>query len=342
MAVTEEVRANPDLKPNILSMQPTVLYETIKPSFPDELKLAVLQAEPQTLTVQQVKEIKKLNSAVRAQELKIAPETVVAIAKSSATPSNSVIRQVSKLDTQGQLEVARALNEDPTKALAVLKAETERVVGERQEHRDQVEQNLIDTTISEHLDGVWYQAIKSLPIEEVQVALVECPLDNSWRDSTQGLSFVTKELESCLAPGGFAIIFLGHVSILSAANYMNELRPLHLLTVRRQPGNTPTNIGTNTGFASVHAVLAYKPPFKSPVKVVYDLQTYIANETPLDGLEEVSTGIEAGINKFLDSLVRATDVIAHIVVGERQFNLRSDLFSHVQELNASKVYFVGG
>jgi hypothetical protein len=134
---------------------------------------------------------------------------------------------------------------------------------------------------------------------------------------------------------------MGHYSILSSANYLGNLKPLHLLTVRRQPGNTPTNIGTNVGFASVHAVLAYKPPFRAPAHVIYDLQSYVVKETPLEGLDEVSIGIEQGIFKFLDNLVRATDTVAHIVVGDKSFNLRDDLLVKLHRLNASKVYLVG-
>lgn len=357
ISVTEEVRNNPSLKSNILSMQPTALYETVKSSFPAELKTAILSSDSAALTRGQIQDIKKLHAAASAQKLKIEPEAIVDIVKAEITPSNTIIRQVSKLSAEGQIRVAKALVETPAEAMNILEQEVYRkgehpvieITGENVSH----EETPVLSLASE-LSGVWHEGITKLPAETINLAIVECPLDQAWKDTEHGLNYVSQHLYTALAPGGMAMIFLGHVSILSSVNYLSQLKALHLLTCRKQPGHTPINVGVNVGFAAVHAVLVYKEPFKAPDRIVYDLQTYQTpevletseelgtSEAPLAGLEEVATGIEQGIFKFLDVLVRSQDGVAHIVAGPRQFNLRSVLIDKLQDLKASKVYFVGG
>ena len=87
-------------------------------------------------------------------------------------------------------------------------------------------------------------------------------------------------------------------------------------------------------------MLAYKQPFKAPHKIVFDLQTFEQTEELPIELEEVTTGIEAGVCKFLDALIEPGANVGHLVLGKRSFGLRTSLNQKLQDLGAKTFYLI--
>jgi len=321
--IAEEVNKHPERVEVIGSMQLSALYETLRPSFPEDLREAVLSSGQQTLNPKQIKEVKKLYQAAKAQERNITADAIVTLSEGKYEISNTALRHLSLIPSEEQSEFAKQLADDRNCGLQAMKDRLREIKVETQAEL---------VTIPAKL--------QELPFESIDLIVVECPLGNAWKDSDLGLKQLADRLEDILVPGGFALIFLGHTSILNAASYLTNLKPLTLLTCRKQPGNSSTNVGVNLGYAAVHAMLCYKPNFRAPSRIVFDLQTFEATETPPSELGEVTTGIEAGICKFMDSLVEPGFNVAHLVLGNRSYGIRPQLTEKLRDLNAMALYLL--
>jgi hypothetical protein len=129
-------------------------------------------------------------------------------------------------------------------------------------------------------------------------------------------------------------------------NTKGDLKALHLLCLRRQPGQTRTIPGLNINSASVFMALCYKPPYTPPRKLLADLQTMDKPEKKtvaepgateaLDGLDHVETGLEAGFLHIVKSLSSAfTDyrptLLHHVVSKEHHFPLIKEFLKDSME-----------
>ena len=184
-----------------------------------------------------------------------------------------------------------------------------------------------------------YSDIYSVPSNSVNVCIIEAPLRYSYIDELNTLSV---ELERILMEGGFAIITLGHKALLFAGDRLEPLKALHVLCLRRSPGRTRSIIGTNIMSASVFAALAYKAPYRAPKEMIVDLQTIIEpdEDTPIEGTEEVVSGLEAGFKRFLHALTQPDDVVMHYIASDNHFNIREELLAESIELKASAFFTV--
>lgn len=332
MRIAEEVQSHPEQSEQIYKMLPTALYEIVRPDFPEDLKQAVYDANnvTATLNAEQIKVVKKLYQQVNAQERNITPEAIVTMAQSSKIFSNTTVKDLSKLDASEQLDYAKKLAHDFGIGQQALR--------DRLEAQKQLAASKINTDSDRKVNlPVSTSTLDQVLPETIDLIVVECPLGAAWRDSDLGLKYLTNKIEDILKPGGLAMIFLGHTTILDTASYLTNLKPLTLLTVRRQPGSSTTNIGVNLGYASVHAALLYKPPFQAPRKVLFDLQTFEEQEQVDPNLAEVPTGIEVGVCKFLESLVDPGDAVAHLVLGNRNYGIRPTLQQELEKLQAASL-----
>jgi hypothetical protein len=332
MKIAEEVRQYPDQRSDILCMLPTALYETVRPSFPSDLKAAVYNsaANNTPLSAEQIKVVKQLHQTVVAQEQELSIEAIVTLSQSTKPLPTTTIKNLSRLEATEQNDFAQKLVANPS-------------LGRQQLDDRLTELKLIEqsntysgTPFKRRQLKVITTTLNKVAAKSQDFMIVECPFGAAWKDSELGLRHVANKLEEILAPGGMAMIFLGHTTILSAATYLTNLVPLSLLTVRRQPGNSTTNIGINMGYASAHAMLVYQPPFKATPHVVFDLQTFDDSED-VGILGEVPTGIEDGICKFLDTLVPAQAKVGHLVIGNRNYQIRPHLIIKLQELKAQSL-----
>ena len=332
LGIAQELEDFPEQKEQILGMLPTALYETIRPSFPADLKEIIYAEDAVRLNTDQIKTIRKLHQTVNAQERNITAKAIVTLGQSSLLLSNTALKQLSQLNVCEQPEYAAALVNNRELGLEALRERVKELkIAEGLEeiaHKNSPDGKLaiVDTTLD------------ALKPETLDLILVECPLGAAWKDSTFGLKHLTDRLEEVLVPGGMAMVFLGHTTIMSVSSYITNLKPLTLLTCRRQPGNSTTSIGINVGYASVHAALIYKPPFRPPSKIVFDIQTFQETEQLAPELAEVPTGIEAGIAKFLNALVSPGYHVGHLVVGNRSYGLRPELEDELSKLKANTFY----
>jgi hypothetical protein len=332
MRIAEEVQTHPEQAESIYKMLPTALYEIVRPDFPEDLKEAVYNANntDATLNAEQIKDVKKLYQQVTAQERNITPEAIVTLAKSAKIFSPTTVKELSKLDRTEQVQYAKGLASDFSAGKQAIK---DRLNQQKQSASNQVD----SASITKVKLPVRTSTIDQVLPETIDLIIIECPLGAAWKDSDLGLKYLTNRVDDILKPGGMAMIFLGHTTILSAASYLTNLKPLTLLTVRRQPGNSTTNIGVNLGYASVHAMLCYKPPFSATRKILFDLQTFEENEQFDPALAEVPTGIEVGVCKFLESLVDPGDAVAHLVLGNRNYGIRPTLKEELEKLQAASL-----
>jgi hypothetical protein len=311
------------------NVSPTALYELMRPTFPEDLRAAVLDNIPPKLTRTQIHSIRKLNQLASAQEKKIEPAAIVLLSNVDAIPPTA-LAQISRLEPQEQAEVAEEIANDRNKGLEILRG------------KDRQRSNAVKTFQQFNSSDVGFRMesrdLTNLEEETLDAIVVEAPLSSEWLHSYNGLSNLDKQLDRVLKPSGVAIVFMGHRSILFSGNLLSYLSPLTILTARRTPGNTPMLPGINLGYSAVHAILAYKPPMRKTSKITFDLQTGVEENTTDASLLNVETGIEKAICKFLDSLVEEHSNVGHLQIGTRGFSLCETLSDKARELNADAFY----
>lgn len=146
--------------------------------------------------------------------------------------------------------------------------------------------------------------------------------------------------DHALAEGGFLLATCGHKNVMYMAEELYPLEPLHVLTVRRQPGRTRSIVGINVACASVFFALAYKPPFRSPNSMLVDLQTVDTGD--VGEMDEIVSGIESGVERFLRTLLEEGSNMTHIQCKtDQHFDIRGDIIETAKELRVAEFYAVG-
>jgi hypothetical protein len=296
------------------------LYKIAPSTVDSEAKeLALELATEQQMNRRSTNQVLQTYRKIKMANAGLAPEAVKLLTKVEVAEDPKQLRDMQRLSKTAQVKVATLIAdkiaETPKEAIQYLKSSKQ--IEAQDELVDTVE---VDYTSTSRFS---YTSFESLAAESVNVAIVEAPLRFDFVDLE--LRNLSNQLERVLTPGGFAIITVGHKGIMFAGDALGQLSPLHVLCLRRQPGNTRTIIGVNIGCASVLAVLAYKPPYRSPKSVLVDLQT-ITESDSLVGLDEVHTGLEKGFQHFLDALVEPDDTLLHAVVSKDHFNITQALY----------------
>lgn len=177
----------------------------------------------------------------------------------------------------------------------------------------------------------------NLEAESLDLMLVEAPMKHQFLIDG-GFKDIFDLGDHYLKEGGFLITTIGHKTAMFIGEEAPPLEPLHLLTVRRQPGRTRSIVGINIACASVMLALLYKPNFKAPKSMLADLQTIDENPDNV----EVETGIEKGLNRFLETLLEPNSDFLHMVCSsQEQFKVRDSIIEKAKELKISNMYAIG-
>lgn len=306
------------------------LYKLSRSSVDSEVKETVLKlaTDGESFTKSEVDNIVRVYRKAKLVEAGVDPTIISELGETSFVENAKELSKFSKLSKKKQAAVAglitSGLASTPKEAIQQLSIATKPV------------EKLVEVEYTE-IKSAHYDALQSVPSSCVNVAIVEAPLRYSYVEHE--LNVLAVELDRVLAPGGFAIITLGHKAIMYAGERLAPLNPIHVLCLRRQPGNTRPIIGTNILSASVFAALVYKQPYRAPSSMLVDLQT-IADE-PADGLDKVVSGLEAGFIKFMTAITNSGDSILHMIDSENHFNIRQTLKDASVDLNAESFITVG-
>ncbi len=300
------------------------------------LELATEQPMNRRSTTQVIQTYRKIKLAHAG----LAPEAVKLLTKVEVAEDPKQLRDMQRMSKVTQVKVAELLAdgvvETPKEAIQVLKA-SKQVDAEELTEVEEPTTVEVAYTKTKRID---YGTIADVPNESIKVALVEAPLRFDFVEN--GLQNLSNELERVLQPGGFAIITTGHKAIMYAGNALSGLNPLHVLCLRRQPGNTRTIIGVNIACASVLAVLAYKGPYAAPKGMIADLQTidqqakHFTESEAIEGFDMVHTGLEKCFEVFLNPLLESGDNLLHLIVSKDHFSISDYLFNVAENKNCAE------
>lgn len=288
-----------------------------------------------------IEKVKQEYRKIQVKESGIIPDAAVWILQTPVASDPKELKRIANLSKEKQVLVSKAIASGAATS--------------RREALQQIrESNIIDAEILEDEEVTaelerpkdFVKIYKSKPLtalrklasESVNLAIIEAPQKFDFVD----LQYpeLLQALQPALAPGGFAIITLGHKAItatydVTEANGLHVLQPLVL---RLQPGRTSTIVGINMMTASRLALLVYKSPFRQPKGTVVDLQT-VGQET--DSQDEVPAGIEVGFSKFMEQLTHPDDVVCHIQLDPaKNFKMREHLVEKAESF-ASQFIAIG-
>jgi hypothetical protein len=242
----------------------------------------------------------------------------------TAQPANPVSTEPSSVQAEPVEQGSQEVNnvEDSVKS-----TETVEVPSQQEEERF--------TNI--YMGTDWYDDMAEVEAGSLQMVFVEAPMGMDFLRQG-GFRRISELAERLLAPSGFLISTVGHKSAMYLGDEMAEgINPLHLLTVRRMPGNTRSIVGVNIASASVMLLLAYKTPYRGPRGMLVDLQTEDCDE-----LNEVTSGIENGVERFLSGLIEPDSNMAHLVCSQEQnFNIKSHVAKVARKCGISQLYQAG-
>jgi hypothetical protein len=313
---------------------------------PDERETVLELVESETVQPEDTEKVVQTYRKIQLATAGVDPKVARTLTKVAMAENPSYLRTFQRLSKKKQVEVAKVISKgkitDPKAALKVIndahiKTEEEALVA----RSGAVSVNVTPTTS-------YYKSLKEIPAStEVNIAIVEAPLSYDFLDGG-GYGKLTKELGDILSPGGFALITLGHkASMWAGPATQGDLKPLHLLCLRRQPGQTRSIPGLNINSASVFMALCYKAPYTPPRKLLADLQTI--DDTPkkstvaatgptdaIEGLDQVETGLEAGFLHIIKSLSSAyvehrPTLLHHVVSKDHHFPLIKEFLKDSME-----------
>jgi hypothetical protein len=305
-----------------------------------DAKEAVLElVTEQKVNPRDTKKVVETYRKIKLANAGIAPEVAKMLTKVEIAENPKYVADFQRLSKRKQQEVAELLMNreagSPKEALQVIK---ERSVAEAEVL---AEAPVIDSGVELKVDinrTESYRSLSEVATESVDLALVEAPLKFDY----MGVDFcgLTKDLANVLVPGGFALITVGHKAAMYVGNSMDEgLKPVHLVCLRRQPGNSSTIIGLNITTASVYMVLAYKPPYRAPRGfLIADLHT-LSDSEALPGMDVVETGLEKSFKYLMEPLLSSVTeerptVLHHVVKHSQHFGLNEYLEETSFELGA--------
>lgn len=308
------------------------LYKLSRSNIDDNVKDTVLRlaSEGESLSRSEIDSIVKVYRMAKLVEAGVDPTIATELNAAEFAENAKELNRFSKLSKNKQAAVASLIGagvaSSPKEAIQQLSisSHTTTKLDPVEVHYTQINESNFDS-------------LQSIPSNCVNLAIIEAPLKFSYVEAE--LNRLCIELERVLAAGGYVIITVGHKAVMYAGDRMSPLNPLHILCLRRQPGNSRSIVGTNILSASVFAILAYKSPYRAPQKMLVDLQTI--DEQLLENMDTVVNGLEAGFTKFMTSLVQRGDVVLHMICSENHFGMRSALKDSAIELNAKSFYTVG-
>lgn len=328
---------------------------TVEPEVQKEiLKLAAASEVPPTR--EEVTELIKVYRKIKLADAGVSPEVIEVLADSSVAEDPKELKNLSRLSTKRQIEVASRLVTDDSpgfnstkEALLAIKKEKKKTQEEIEEEEKSVFS--VDGMKSKTYKGVAGTSLSKVPSESVDVAIVEAPMKYSFIDDEEnGFIKLCGQLGAIIKPGGFGLITLGHKAAMFAGPMIEAggLTPLHLLVLRRHSGRSRSIIGINITSASVIIALVYKPPYHAPKKMIVDLQT-IDRETEvkapelIEGYDEIGNGIEDCFKRFLTPIIEVNNTVMHCIYGssKEHFDIRGTLKKISSECGASKFLEVG-
>ena len=348
MRVFRTVRDNPEAAEALQTMNLKVVYKLCSQRIDEDVRSVLLRqaAEGTKLTLSDVQTIKKLNAEIRLREYNLEPECQIALAKTDIVEKDvRFLGRVSRLPKKKQKELAMVVEtgrfEDVRDAFEQVISREPALAATVVEAVEVSE--VINPAIAQEFEirhgGRWQDGLKE--ISNANLIIAECPLRYDWRDSAEGLGQLSRLADQASAAGAFLIAIIGHKAIMGAEFHLSPFEPLHVLTLRKQPGQTRMIPGINIGSASVVAALSYKSPYRAPKKAIIDLQTW-GGESPLGELDQVESGIEHGFHRWMESLVEVNDQVVHVVVEQgSQFNIRASLSASAKKLGAANFHIVG-
>lgn len=293
------------------------------------LKSAIYEATSE-VNIPSRKSIEQAKAIVRKHNLEqqeITPEARAYLAQSAVAEDVRELQRIERLPKKTQVLVSKAL-------VCGAATSTKEALQQIKESRDP-EASTIDTvaiTVPDAINpkdflkvytGTPITAIKKIPDDTINIAIIEAPLKFEWVQVEFPL--LLKTVEPKLKAGGLAIISMGHKAICATYDIVEAcgLHVLQPLVLRLQPGRTSTIIGVNIMTASRLALCCFKSPYRQPQGLVVDLQTVGQEE---DSQDSVPSGIEAGFEKFLTQFGHAEDVVAHIQLSPSlNFGMRDHL-----------------
>lgn len=307
------------------------LYRLSRSTVDTEVKETVLKLaqDDEPFTKSEVDSIVRVYRKAKLVEAGVDPNIISELGENSFVENAKELNKFSKLSKKKQAAVAGLINSGiastPKEAIKQLTIASKPV------------EKLVEVEYTE-IKSAHYANLQDMASGSVNIAIIEAPLRFSYAE--RELNVLSIELDRVLRPGGFAIITLGHKAVMYAGERLAPLNPLHVLCLRRQPGNTRPIIGTNILSASVFAALAYKSPYRAPASMLVDLQT-IADEGTLEGMDEVVSGLEAGFIKFMTAIAQSGDCVLHMICSENHFSMRETLKDAAIDLNAEAFYSIG-
>lgn len=344
-----------DYQEGLSKLSLSALYYTARGSVEPELKKEVLKIAAEgelPPNREELAAIFQVYRKVKLAEAGVIPQAIKGLSESEVAENPKELKMLARYSKKKQIQLAEVLSNNENAAKSVREA-LAIIRGEEKEEKKELEQEEVaekslelTTTIKTKVyRGSATNALKKVPVEEVDLAIVEAPMKFDFVMGTE-LSQLCRDLNSLLKPGGFALITLGHKGSMfcGASIEIGGLSPLHLIVLRRQSGRSRSIVGINITSASVIMALAYKPPYKAPKKMLIDLQTIAEEESPpevIEELTEVGNGIEECLRRLLTPLLTVGSTILHCIYSSEHFSIRSHIKNVASDSGVSKFIEIG-
>jgi hypothetical protein len=331
------------------------LYMLARTGIPQELKEEVLELAQESKDIPSIphKEVKDLISAYRKIKLAqtgINSEAIPLLTQSAVSEDPREVKILSRLSKKKQLEVAEELLDGCTSVKEAIKKIKEPEDKPKEYYQPEV-LSFSGNVISIEQGGT--TGARFVKDEFINLAIVEAPLRSNFVVGETEFIDLCRELKRTLAPGGFAIITLGHQGILFAGEQAAQtgLKPLHILVLRRKPGRSRSIVGTNIISAFIPCMFLYNPPFRRPKSMIVDLQSFQPDSTSsppfynsdsfpdsdsfhdsdslllpsLNSYDSLEPSIEECFRRFMHPLIEVDNNVLHIIYGEEHFSIRDSL-----------------
>jgi hypothetical protein len=320
------------------------LYIISRHNVDEEIQQAVLEiAEEQEEAPPSREEVRNLVQSyrqIKMSEAGLSDEIQTALLESPVVEDPKEVNALKRLSKARQLEVAERL---AVGVASTTKEAVKQIYQEKKAASDVSESTKKEQSVEvvyEKMKRQTFRQLSDVPSESVDLAFVEAPLKLAYTQND--LHSLCIELERVLVPSAFAVITVGHKAAMFAGPLIDPLKPVHLLCLRRQPGQTRSIVGLNIMSASVFALFCYKAPYSPPGKMLADLHTYevTTNSEAIAGLDEVYSGLEKCIERIFTPLIAPGGTLLHALVSPMHFNLSSSVHETAEKLSVGTVYTV--
>lgn len=313
----------------------------------DAKEVALELVEESKVSPKETKKVVETYRKIKLANAGVDSEIIKMLTKVDVAENPKYVQDIQKLSKKKQQEVAELLMTkqaaSPKEALKLIKESNKEVadVVSDTEVTNAVDIHPTEEVIIKNITNN-YSNLSDVPYESINLAIVEAPLKFEFVSSPEFYN-LTKDLGNILVPSGFALITVGHKAAMYCGNALHDsIKPIHLVCLRRQPGNTCTIIGLNIASASVYMILAYKPPYRAPKGcLVADLHTLTDTEA-LPGMDIVKTGLEKSFERLIEPLLSSQNeeedytVLHHVVKDSQHFKINPYLQKISFSLGAKK------